>query len=817
MILDDFENMLTLLATVVGLLSCLFKYIKAPKRGYLFLIVFFLSNFLSDYYWTIYSLVMNDYPEVSEFLAYFGWNVGYLVLMFAVFYMSSDGAKRYFHPVMLWPLLTNVTQFMVYIQYGGLFNNIWQVGATTITMIACTQQIVYFIKNRHRGARKPYLAILALVYLCLEYGMWTSSCYEWSNHLLDPYFYCTFLSAIVLVTFGWGAEKDYGLDDSNNSINGLAESRYQILFQAIVTALISGASLGGYVLATVLKDKIPEFRIGTIASDRIAVMLFAISVVLSLLILLLVYEINSHYKKIKETKQEMDAKKRNRFSFIFTIAITFSLMLFDVIYNTMLLYDASVAEIYEDAKDVVKSTAAELENYLTVSEATLRVVADSVELMVQNGNSVEDIEQFLTYQTHLQAEQFDENFTGLYAVIDGVYIDGSGWVPPEGYDATKRDWYNTAIEANGEIVIVSPYVDAQTGDVVITFARSLTDAAKDNEEAMPHNVVALDVIVNHIQKITEGVSVVGKGYGIVVSGDGFIVAHRDKSNNGKKLSEIFDREVIGFDEGRFDTLIDDEACTLFVDIIMDRWMVVVVVSNAELLEGVHSQLAVNILVSFIIFIMISFFYYFGYKIEQHNYRKIEELNMEVVSALAEAIDAKDTYTNGHSSRVAKYSKMIAERAGYSETEQTEIYMMGLLHDVGKIGVPDEVINKTARLTDEEYEMIKMHPVIGSKILESIKENPRLSIGARSHHERYDGKGYPDGLAGNAIPEEARIIAVADAYDAMTSRRSYRSVMPQEKARSEIEKGAGTQFDPRFAKIMLGLIDEDKKYLMHENA
>ena len=214
--------------------------------------------------------------------------------------------------------------------------------------------------------------------------------------------------------------------------------------------------------------------------------------------------------------------------------------------------------------------------------------------------------------------------------------------------------------------------------------------------------------------------------------------------------------------------------------------------------------------------MMTFFYYSGYKIEQHNNKKMEELNREVVTALAEAIDAKDAYTNGHSSRVAKYSRMIASKLGYPEAELNEIYMMGLLHDIGKIGVPDEVINKTEKLTDEEYEMIKAHPVIGSKILESIKANPRLSTGARWHHERYDGRGYPDGLSGENIPEEARIIAVADAYDAMTSTRSYRGVMPQEKVRREIENGIGSQFDPRFAKIMLGLIDEDKNFTMKES-
>ncbi len=164
----------------------------------------------------------------------------------------------------------------------------------------------------------------------------------------------------------------------------------------------------------------------------------------------------------------------------------------------------------------------------------------------------------------------------------------------------------------------------------------------------------------------------------------------------------------------------------------------------------------------------------------------ERLFLDVVASLADAIDAKDTYTNGHSGRVAKYTVEIAKRYGYDEKKQDEIYMMAILHDVGKIGVPDEVINKPGKLTDEEFATIKKHPSIGAKILGNIKGMPKLASGARWHHERYDGRGYPEGISGEEIPEEARIIAVADAYDAMTSNRSYRGYLPQEIVRAEIE-------------------------------
>ena len=188
---------------------------------------------------------------------------------------------------------------------------------------------------------------------------------------------------------------------------------------------------------------------------------------------------------------------------------------------------------------------------------------------------------------------------------------------------------------------------------------------------------------------------------------------------------------------------------------------------------------------------------------------------QTAEALASAIDAKDAYTRGHSARVAEYSEKIARLAGMSEEKCDEIYYAGLLHDVGKIGIADSIINKNGRLDDAEYAEIKKHPVIGKQILSSISESPYLSIGAHYHHERYDGKGYPQGLKGNDIPEMARIIAVADAYDAMTSKRSYRKPIPQQMVREELVKGMGTQFDPKYARIMLHLLDMDEEYEMQE--
>ena len=196
-------------------------------------------------------------------------------------------------------------------------------------------------------------------------------------------------------------------------------------------------------------------------------------------------------------------------------------------------------------------------------------------------------------------------------------------------------------------------------------------------------------------------------------------------------------------------------------------------------------------------------------------KKVERLSMQIMQTLAGTIDAKDTYTNGHSVRVAAYSREIARRYGKSQREQEDIYYIGLLHDIGKIGIPDEIITKNTTLSDREYLMVKTHPQIGGDILKNISEIPYIDVGARWHHERYDGTGYPDGLRGEEIPEVARIIGIADAYDAMSSKRNYRAEIPQDVIRKEIVNGRGTQFDPVFADIMVEMIDDDVNYEMRE--
>lgn len=189
--------------------------------------------------------------------------------------------------------------------------------------------------------------------------------------------------------------------------------------------------------------------------------------------------------------------------------------------------------------------------------------------------------------------------------------------------------------------------------------------------------------------------------------------------------------------------------------------------------------------------------------------QIQKMTLQTIATIANTIDAKDEYTRGHSRRVSEYSMAIAQELGLSEDEVYNIRSVALLHDIGKIGVPDAVLNKPGRLTDEEYQLMKQHTIVGSEILKDIRMLPGIDVGARYHHERYDGKGYPDGLKGEQIPFIARIIAAADAYDAMTSNRVYRKRLDNGFVLQELKNGSGKQFDPQVVQALIRLLEENR--------
>ncbi len=236
---------------------------------------------------------------------------------------------------------------------------------------------------------------------------------------------------------------------------------------------------------------------------------------------------------------------------------------------------------------------------------------------------------------------------------------------------------------------------------------------------------------------------------------------------------------------------------------------VIIIKEYTFSENPTVRLLTLVLWLFVVFIII----YTFFKIRENKVRQSEEkmINLfeEVVLAFSKVIDAKDGYTNGHSRRVAIYTREMSRALGFSDKDITMNYGVALLHDVGKITVPDVILNKPNRLTDEEFEIMKSHPDKGAEILDDIKSLPEIAIGAKYHHEKYDGTGYGYGLKGEEIPLIARIICIADAFDAMYSSRVYRKRLKLKDVLEEIEQNKGNQFDPELSDMFINLIKEGK--------
>jgi len=200
---------------------------------------------------------------------------------------------------------------------------------------------------------------------------------------------------------------------------------------------------------------------------------------------------------------------------------------------------------------------------------------------------------------------------------------------------------------------------------------------------------------------------------------------------------------------------------------------------------------------------------------EEKHRELRCAYFETIRALAQAVDAKDTYTHGHSERVGIYASKIAREMGFPEEFIEQAYLAGVLHDIGKIGIPDEIISKPSKLDADEMAVMKTHPEISAKILEPVSFLAGAIPGVRHHHEWFDGssRGYPDGLAGDAIPFVARILLVADTVEAMTSDRPYRKALPLETVRKELDKFAGSQFDPSCVDALLRILEREESHFL----
>ncbi len=331
----------------------------------------------------------------------------------------------------------------------------------------------------------------------------------------------------------------------------------------------------------------------------------------------------------EELKKEADKNRHKKNGMIIPLILVLVFMTVMVIYVSALMYKVAVSNSNAVMEDRILTVSAMINNHLNTAENVLHVAGDSVHHMLISGTTSARVHEFLVDETVNVAEQFDENYTGLYGYIMGKYIDGLNWEPPEGYDPKTRDWFIVAKEADGHVVFSDPYIDAQTGNIIISVCRMLPDR---------QSVIALDVQLKGIQSMMNELTISGKGYGFVVDKDGLIIAHRDEEKKGTDLcdtdgGEALLKAVKDIDSGSFSYTWDGEDSTIYVNSIANEWYVVMVVSERELYSEVLSQRLVIIFICILIFSMIAVFYYVGYRNEQKYTSRMEEMKLEEQKAV----------------------------------------------------------------------------------------------------------------------------------------------------------------------------------------
>ncbi len=323
---------------------------------------------------------------------------------------------------------------------------------------------------------------------------------------------------------------------------------------------------------------------------------------------------------INKTK-EYEHKKN---SMLIPLILVFVFVAVMVVYTSRLIYSVAISNSSAVIEDRMLNISSMIENHLNTAENVLHVAADSVYHMLVSGTTPVRLHKFLVEETNNITEQFDENYNGLYGYIMNKYMDGLNWEPPEGYDPQARDWYTYAREGDGDVVFVPPYIDAQTGNMIISVTRMLPDK---------QNIIALDVYLKGIQSMMEELTLNGKGYGFLVDETGLVVAHRDGAKIGTNLKdsengEEYLKAITQEETGSFSYVCDGQKSTVFVNSIMNHWYVVMVLSDRELYGEVRKQLVVNVIICTLVFLMIAAFYYVGHKNEINYAKSMEKMKLE---------------------------------------------------------------------------------------------------------------------------------------------------------------------------------------------
>ncbi len=291
---------------------CLFIYFEHTHKPLSYALIFFLGSFLSNYYWGVYMLVMFDYPNVSSFLAYLGWNIAFVMLVFTLTALRRErgieGLKPV-SPIALIPVPLNIAQLILYLQYGGIFNNLWQVFWTTCVAVLSLDSIIRYVKDKKQGAKYPYVDVVVLTYIVLEYVEWTASCFDWPSEALNPYNYASLLVCICFILFPLAFRKEYADDEAG--IEKTPENRLMKVFKPIYITVVVVSCIGGYFLALWMRNTL-NAGIGEVGESDpfsiIAVMLFVVSLIIVSFTVTIILVVSS-----EQRNREREALEASRF------------------------------------------------------------------------------------------------------------------------------------------------------------------------------------------------------------------------------------------------------------------------------------------------------------------------------------------------------------------------------------------------------------------------------------------------------------------------------------------------------------------------
>lgn len=307
MFLEYAENIVQLLSCLIALLFCLFQYISGKQKGWVYATAVFLGSLMSTYYWTAYLVIMGDYPNVSNLFSYMGWNVSLVFMLILVLHMRCAESRRFFHPLMLLPIPLNVWQLTLYLQYGGVLNNLIQVSLSTAIVCFCLQSILWYRKNRKHGADRPNVAIAALLYIAFEYGMWTSSCF--AAPISTLYYPFSFIDSMIFLALAWALARTYG-SGRGPAPDGMLR-RYQAILKTVYFSVVLVCSVGGIMLAIWMRNTMRaelQQASGSNLYDIIHVVLFIISLFLVAFAVAVIYMVRFS-EKVAENNELNEARQ----------------------------------------------------------------------------------------------------------------------------------------------------------------------------------------------------------------------------------------------------------------------------------------------------------------------------------------------------------------------------------------------------------------------------------------------------------------------------------------------------------------------------